>query len=225
MEKANWDDYIEHAQRYLRQPGRIEEEELDYKRAAERDLKTMRDAVLAGDTDWAGVMKKAYFRKNLNNLCDWRGLDHLERWFQSDPQGSRTALQRLWALGDLSRGAGGQAVSAEEGGDRISRFRTLLPQAVISGAGTRMRVIAALLMALGAERYPPFQRRTFGKTYKRIGYSKPPRKPNEAELYAHALGFLDRLVEEAQARGFDRPGDRLEAQSVVWALENQFADG
>lgn len=209
----NWDEYIKHAQRYLGQPGRIEEEELDYKRAAERDLKTMRDAVLAGDSDWAGVMKKADFCRHLNNLCNWRGRDHLERWFQSDPQGSRTALQRLWA------------VSGGDAGDRISRFRVLLPREVIGGAGTRMRVIAALLMALGAERYPPFQRRTFEKTYKRVGYPKPSRGADEAGLYEHALEFLDRLVEEARARGFNRPGDRLEAQSVVWALVNQFADG
>lgn len=131
----------------------------------------------------------------------------------------------MWTPGDPSRSAGGQTVSAEEAGDRIARFRTRLPQAVISGAGTRMRVIAALLMALGAERYPPFQQMTFAKTYKRIGYPKPPRKPNEAELYGHALGLLDLLIEEARARGLDRPGDRLEAQSVVWALAHQFADG
>ena len=213
MGKANWDEYIKHAQRYLGQPGRIEGEELDYKRATERDIKMMRDAVLAEDPDWAGVMKKADFRKNLDNLCNWRGRDRLERWFQSDPQGSRTALQRLWA------------VSGGDAGDRISRFRVLLPQEVISGAGTRTRVIAALLMALGAERYPPFQWMTFGKTYKRIGYPKPSRGADETGLYEHALGFLDRFVEEVQARRLDRPGDRLEAQSVVWALANQFADG
>ncbi len=46
MDEAKWDDYVEHARRCL-DSGEIEKEELEYKRAAERDLK--RDALLAGD--------------------------------------------------------------------------------------------------------------------------------------------------------------------------------
>ena len=48
MNEAKWDDYVEHARRYLAS-GKIEKEEMEYKRAAERDLEVMRAALLAGD--------------------------------------------------------------------------------------------------------------------------------------------------------------------------------
>ena len=38
MDEANWDDYVEHARRYLAS-GQIEKEELEYKREAERGLR------------------------------------------------------------------------------------------------------------------------------------------------------------------------------------------
>ena len=222
-EETNWDDYIEHAQRYL-DSGRIEKDELEYKRAAERDLQVMRGALLAGDPDWAGVMKKADFRRHLNNLCNRFQRDRLHDWFERDPQGARDALQHLWGLGDLSPGADRQAVSVEEAVDRIRAFARRLPKEVVTGTGTRMRVIATLLMALGAERCPPFKTTEFNATYARLGYPPPASDADEAGLYEHMLRFLDRFIAEARSRGHDRPADRLEAQSVVWALENQFRD-
>ena len=219
MDAANWDDYIEHARQFLRQPGRIEEEELGYKRAAERDLKTMRDAVLAGDPDWAGPFMKGSSRGGFDNLCGWRHADHLGNWFRTDPQASRDALQRLWAPGDPP---GEAPVSDEDVLDRIRAFAPRMPEQ-IKGRGVRMRPISVLLMALGADRCPPFKTTEFTETYSRLGYPQPARDADEAGLYEHALRFLDRLVDEARARGLDRPGDRLEAQSVVWALRNQFA--
>ena len=74
-------------------------------------------------------------------------------------------------------------------------------------------------MALDAERYPTFQKTEFGKGYRRIGYPGHPRGADEAKLYEHALGFLDRVIKEVAARGIDRPSNRLEAQSVVWGIE------
>ncbi len=102
---------------------------------------------------------------------------------------------------------------------RVRSFSSLLPQEVIAGVksrGSRLRAIAVLLMALGAERFPPFKITEFHETYELLGYPKPSQRANEAAMYEHALRFLDRLIEEAQARGHDRPSNRLEAQSVVW---------
>ena len=222
MDEAKWNEYIEHARRYLTS-GRIEKQELGYKREVEQDLKVMRDALLAGSPDWAGAWgSKAKFRRFLNNLCNRFNRQHLEDWFRTDPQGSRDALGRLWAPGDLSRGADGQPVSDEEA---IARIRAFAPRmtADVKGPGTRMRQISVLLMALGAERYPPFKKTEFNKAYERTGCPGPPDDADEAGMYEHALGFLDRFVDEARKRGLDRPADRLEAQSVVWALENQAA--
>ena len=225
MDEANWDDYIQHMRRYL-DSGQIEKEELGPKRATEREVQVMRDAVLAGNPDWPALWKKAKLEPR---LCDWRSRSALQNWFRNDPQGSRDALRRLWALGDRPRGQmrehtgnTGWTVSAEEAGARIRAFVPRWPTA-FKGAGTRMRPISVLLMALGAECCPPFKTTEFKETYARLGYRRPDPDSDEAGLYEHALRFLDRLIDEAQARGFDRPGDRLEAQSVVWALQNQFA--
>lgn len=245
MDEANWGHYVEHARQYI-DSGRIEEEELGYKRVVERALKGMRDALagnpdvpgdgalagdgeegmrdaLAGNPDWAGAWgKETKVRRWIDNLCDWRAADHLENWFRTDPRGSRDALGRLWAPRDLSRGPGGQPVSDEEVIDRIRAFAPRMPDE-IKGRGTRMRPISVLLMALGAERCPPFKTKEFTATYARLGHPRPARGSDEAGLYKHALRFLDRFIDEARRGGLDRPADRLEAQSVVWALRNQFA--
>ena len=78
-----------------------------------------------------------------------------------------------------------------------------------------MTIISALLMGLGVEQYPPFKTRSFNKAYGRTGYDKPEPGADEAALYEHALGFLNRLVKEAAERGLKLP-HRLDAQSVVW---------
>ena len=219
MDEAKWDDYIERARQYF-DSGEVEKRELEYKRKAERDIEGMRDALLAGDPNWAGLFMKGSSRSRFDNLCDWRDRGHLANWFRTDPQGSRDALQRLWAPGDLP---GEAPVSDEDVFDRIRAFAPRMPEP-IKGRGTRMRPISVLLMALGAERYPPFATRVFWNTYVLLGYRKPHQDADEAGLYEHALGFLDRLIDEAQARGLDRPSDRLEAQSVVWMLAKGFPD-
>ena len=73
-------------------------------------------------------------------------------------------------------------------------------------------------MGLDAEQYPPFMTTLFKKAYQRTGFQRPPKDADEAVLYEHALGFLDRFILEAKARGLDRPSNRLEAQSLVWML-------
>ena len=72
-------------------------------------------------------------------------------------------------------------------------------------------------MGLDVERYPPFQITTFSNAYDRTGYDQPEKGADEAALYQHALGFLDRFIEEASQRGLALR-HRLDAQSVVWAI-------
>ena len=57
----------------------------------------------------------------------------------------------------------------------------------------------------------------FDEAYRRTGYEPPNHDADEAALYDHALGFLDRLIGEASERGLNLR-DRLDAQSVVWAV-------
>ena len=211
-EAYRWDDYFERVQEYL-DSGRLDPEELVPKRALERDLGEMRAAVLAGKRDWADVMKKKGFRLYFPIFIGKFDVDVLQKWFLEDPQ-SRDALRQLWDTGDQSRGTDG---SMEETVNRIRAFAARMP-AKFKGAGTPMRPISVLLMALGAERHPPFKRTEFEKTYKDLDYPLPPPNSDAAGLYVHALRFLDRFIEEARARGFKCPNNRLEAQSVLWGV-------
>ena len=93
-----------------------------------------------------------------------------------------------------------------------------------SGRGTRMRPISVLLMALDVDQYPPFKTTEFDMTYKSIGYAVPPTDADEASLYEHAIGFLDRFIEEAKQRGLDMPKSRLEAQSLVYGVTANLSD-
>ena len=210
MEEAyRWNDYFERVRKYL-DSGRLDPEELVPKLALERVLGEMRAAVLAGKRDWADVMKKKDFRLYFPIYSGAVDEGHWQKWFLEDPLESRDALRQLWAAGDGS---------IEETADRIRAFAPRMP-AKFKGPGTRMRPISVLLMALGAERHPPFMTTKFKETYEDIRYPFPREGADAADLYKHALEFLDRFIEEARARGLARPSNRLEAQSVVWGVAN-----
>ena len=211
VEAATWDEYIECVRPYVA-TGRIDTDELNYKREVARELGGVRKAVLSGNVNWLDLLKDVN-PDHVNNLCGWRGRDDLLKWFDTDPDGASDALVRLWEPHEQSSG---QATPTDDVTERVRAFAGRLPQDVILGAGTRMRPIAFLLMGLDAERYPPFRTTTFGTTYELTGYQAPPTDADEAALYEHALGFLDRLIEEADK--LDRPRTRLEAQSVVFGI-------
>ena len=84
-----------------------------------------------------------------------------------------------------------------------------------------MGLIAALLIRISVEHYPPFGVRMFATAYEFTDHPKPHDNADEATLYEHALEFLDQLIEEARARGLERPRNLLEAQSVVFMLRRR----
>ena len=200
----------------------LEKDELDYKRKTERDLRAISDDVLSGNENWIKAAD-GDFRYNLNNLCGWRAVNALSIWYEEKPGPASDALRDLWSQD------GGSPDGLPPTDQVIERVRTIAKRmpAVdgLRGSGVRMRLIAALLMRISAERYPPFKVKEFNKAYERTDYPKPPKNPDEAALYEHALGFLDRLVEEAASRGLDWPRNRLEAQSVVYKLERILDNG
>ena len=79
-------------------------------------------------------------------------------------------------------------------------------------------------MGLDVEQFPPFKTESFKRAYDRTGYGRPRRDADEAELYEHALAFLDRFVEEAAGRGLTLR-HRLDAQSVLWQLDSRDRHG
>ena len=214
-----WDQYVTMAKHYVDNHD-LNKEELDYKRETGRQLRDHRERLLAK----SGPISMRT-NNNLDNLAGWRMLGKVLRWLATD--GGTAALRELWAATDQSRtpGSVGSVPPVDEVVARIRAFSQWLPTELegdrFSGTGTRMRPISVLLMALDVDQYPPFKKTEFDKTYKSLGYPVPDSDADEASLYEHAIGFLDRFMAEAGKRGLDMPSNRLEAQSLVWALETR----
>ena len=207
------DDYIERARAFITD-GRLDSEEVDYKLKTGEELARARAAVLSGDSEWPALVKQGLTNKPNDNLTAWRERDVLMKWLRDRPDDALEDLQSLWADDDTLPGK------------RIRTFVARVPEDPenpknFKGAGTRLRLVSVLLMAMGAENYPPFKRTEFDKAYKATGYPEPPHDTDEAELYEHALLFLNKLVERVPGLDLDRPRNRLEAQSVVWKNETR----
>ena len=195
-----WDAYIRVASDFL-YSGRMWDWELKYKYEIGRKLATAREAVLAGTDDWPVLVKRGV----TGNLIFSIQQAKFKEWINTSPDEALTALRTIWTREELS-------VS-----ERIRTFGKILPGTAVSGTGTRMNVISQLLMGLDVEQYPPFRVTAFERAYKSTGYDAPPQDADEAALYEHALGFLDRFIREARTR--DVPvRHRLDAQGLVWIV-------
>ncbi len=197
-----WDRYLEDVRRYV-ESGLLDSQEIDYKLAIELQLQEARRAVLEGDENCLALVTKA-INNNLTSTYDKIGL---RNWFRDQPKEAQEALRIIWADEEGLSGA-----------DRIRAFTRLIPDSLQSGTGTRLRWISVLLMACGARQFPPYKVTEFNKTYERTGHSGPAAGGDEASHYEAALGLLDELLERARGAGMERPNDRLEAQSVAWAV-------
>ncbi len=195
-----WDVFVRRARTYI-DTGRLESEEIDYKVEIGRKLAEAREAVFAGAGDWARLVK----RGTTSNLIYSVQLAQRSDWIDKSPDDALRALQAIWTEDALPVA------------QRIRGFCELFPQSVISGKGTRMNLASVLLMGVDVEQYPPFRVTLFDEAYTLTGYSQPEKQADEAALYEHALGFLDRFIEEAQERGLTLR-HRLDAQSLVWAI-------
>ena len=195
-----WDEFVRRAQAYIN-TGRLESEEIDYKVEIGRKLATAREAVLRGDRDWTGLVKSGIG----GNLIYSVQQKKLRDWVDKSPSPALKALEAIWTRDDLPVA------------ERVDSFNNLLPPSEISGSGTRTNVASVLLMGLDVERYPPFGVTVFNDAYVRTSYDQPEQDADERALYEHALGFLDRFIEEALERELTLR-HRLDAQSVVWAL-------
>ena len=193
-----WDDFMRRARHYVNS-GRLEPDEIDYKREVGRVYAKARELVLRGSDEWPDAIRKA----DPANLLYYINRDKFADWTVDRPSQALPALQALWTTD-------GRPLS-----HRISLFCEKFPTSVIGGAGSRANVISVLLMGEDVERYPPYRIRNFEKAFKQTGYPPPPEDANEAKLYDHALGFLDRFIEEAAARSLP-VRHRLDAQSIVW---------
>ena len=195
-----WDRFVRKSQAYVA-TGRLETEEIDYKLVTGKKLAEAREAVLGDAGDWADLVKRGIGGNLVFSIAQakFRG------WIDESPDDALSALQDLWSRDDLDYT------------ERIARFCRLFSRSAASGTGTRMAVISVLLMGLDPEQFPPFRVGVFDLAYRLTGYVGPGADADEAAIYQHALGFLDRFIKEASARGLELR-HRLDAQSVVWAI-------
>ena len=199
-----WDEFVERAKTYMA-TGRLEEEEIGYKKEIGAQLALARDAVRDGSGDWAELLRAGLASRDGHPLA-WQSADTFRRWVNSSPDDALMALQAIWTTDE--------PLVAE----RVRSFSDRLPESVVSGAGTRARLAAFLLMGLDVEGFPPYQYVMFRDAYRRVEYALPDQDADPSTLYEHALGFLDRFMEEAERR--DLPmRHRLDAQSLVWAVQ------
>ena len=204
-----WDAFIERAKAVVDSGGL--DQEIKYKIRIGDKLAAARDAVLSGADGWRGVLEDAFRGKDFN-LIPWRLMSDLKLWLDNQPDAAFNILRSLWTADDSPVA------------DRIRDFSDRFPgDAVRGAAGTRLSVIATLLMGVSATDYPPFRVTVFGSAYKRVGYDWTVRGADEAALYEHALGFLDRVIKEAAARDLTL-NNRLEAQSIVWRVMGEGGD-
>jgi MoxR-like ATPase len=92
---------------------------------------------------------------------------------------------------------------------------TTAPDRVRKGAG--LALVSFFLMGIDPQSYPPYRPTPFGDAFALTDHPKPPPDASPAQVYEHALSFLDTLAAEASARGLEL-SDRVEAQGTLWAV-------
>jgi MoxR-like ATPase len=135
------------------------------------------------------------------NLVDWRVADTFLRWL-ADTEDARDSLTDLWTdAGPLS----------------VDRFLGRLPDSAVGGSGARLSLASTLLGAVDVTSLPPWRARAVDAAYRLTGHTKPEPSAPYGERYAWFLIFLDQLIDAFRRDGIVL-ADRLEAQSLMWAL-------
>ncbi len=201
-----WDVCIRLASEYL-DTGRMEPDETTPKLVTRDKLAVARKAVLGdGEADWATLVKRGIAGSASYPILPVNSQIAFRNWLDKSPGDALDALREIWTEDERS-------VS-----ERIRDFASRFPKSTLSGRGSRMTAVSLLLLCLDVEQYPPFRTKGLAKAYERTGYDLPPKDADEAALYEHALGFFDRYIEEARARGLP-VRHRLDAQSLSWHLQ------
>ena len=193
----------------------IDQEE-KYKFDLAAALAKARTALLHDEPDWPDLATAAVRHKH-NNLIHWMNQEKVVGCIASHPNEMRDALREMWSEDDRTPG------------DRIRAFDDRLSESMLdippSAVGSRLAIASYFMMGLDAQRYPPYQTKRFQSTYKQLDYPQSSAE-DAGGRYEHALGFLDRMLEEARRRDMDKPATRMDAQSVVfWQLHNEQPNG
>ncbi len=201
---GNWVAFSKRANEFINS-GELEDRENGYKRKVALTLRRAREALPMGSDELADLVEEGLD----SNLIDFRVRDNIRKWMDDFPNDASETLEAIWTE---------DSMPLEH---RIRAFRERFPREVIGGAeGTLLNLASVLLMGLDEERYPPFRIRLANRVYKLTGYDSPGLGADEATLYRHFLGFLDRFNEDCQVHGV-KLRHRLDAQSLIWRTQEK----
>ena len=208
VERSPWDAFIEWARVFYEDP-EFDSIERDYKIHLGAKMGAAREAFLEG-RDWWEPMNEA-FHSNFNNLTRWNQHDAYLTWARDNQEEAARGLASIW---DPNRPIA----------ERVSGFAQHFPTEALRGAGMRTTIASVLLLADDPHQFPPYRPAIFNNGYRLVGYPTLPTSADEAEIYDHALSFLDRIIAEAAERDL-MLRDHLDGQAVLWSvLKNDLND-
>ena len=198
---SKWERFIGWARRFAEHSS-FDRFERYYKEETASNLRIAKSALEAGKDTWIEDLRNGF--NSPNNLTNWRDHTPFLDWCQENPETAADALRALWNQKSSLPAA-------------MRDFVGLVPGDSPSGKNTRAKIAAFLAMAIDLFSYPPFRVTTYQAAYKLTGYPLPASDADEAAVYQHALGFLDKVLAESSNHGL-KLRDRLDAQSVLWSI-------
>ncbi len=194
-----WDEFVHWGARFFEWDG-FDEDERVYKLDVAARLTATREAVFDERSGWIDELKSSFGGDN--NLTDWRLNNHFMQWVEAHPSQALKALRALWADGE----------SIEK---RFTRFMDIATTQAVRGGP--LALISFLNMAVDPHQFPNYRWSPFNKGVQLTAEVRFDNEADPVRLYQHALDFLDKILDEAEARGLPLR-DRLDAQSVLWKV-------
>lgn len=206
-EERGWDAFVRWARKFYEWEN-FEENERDFKLEIAARLERAKNALLGGDENWTKELREAFWARN--NLIFYMQRQDFLKWCETNTEAAGEALRALWD----------QSSPVQE---RVRRFSEFLPREVLSGSGGRLALASVLGLAHDPLNNPVYRWEPLYKAQKLVDYPAAESGLDEAGLYEHAVGFIDRFLEEAESRGL-KLRDRLDAQSLIWCVSKWSAD-
>ncbi len=206
-EENGWDAFVKWAKKFYEWEG-FEENERDFKLEIAARLKRAKNALLGGEEDWTKRLREAFWARN--NLIFYMQRQDFLKWCETSTEAAGEALRALWDESSPIL-------------ERVGRFSELLPRKVLSGSGGRLALASVLSLADDPMNNPVYRWEPLYKAQKLLGDPAAESGLDEAGLYEHAIGFIDRFLEEAEHRGL-KLRDRLDAQSLIWCVSKWSAN-
>lgn len=196
-----WTGYIFWAGRFHGRES-FDRDERDYKLVIARHMEEARSALSGNSPEWVAKLKRAY--GSPNNITDFHAHGAFLRWVEANQGRLRQLLAQLW------EGRG-------EPADRFARLLDEVPPDAVKGPGTRVNVLALLLLAIDPYGLPPFRTSALERGYELTQFGEMAGDQGESALYRRSIVFYDKLIERGRSQGLELR-DRLDAQGVMWCI-------